>query len=165
MLVYMIYKCFRCGYIGKQKNHFKKVNYNNYKYLSKKIFNIYTLSSIIEYNIIKNFKKKLIIKENNILKNKFRKYNLNIVYFKDLLNENNNLEKNHPILKAVNYKQAFMVLNGSLKESEMLEKSIFGTRQLAKRQITWMRSWQDLSFFDLHEQDAANEFIKKGLKL
>ena len=83
----------------------------------------------------------------------------------DELIMNNNLEKNHPILKAVNYKQAFMVLNGSLKESEMLEKSIFGTRQLAKRQITWMRSWQDLSFFDLHEQDAANEFIKKGLKL
>ena len=49
--------------------------------------------------------------------------------------------------------------------AEMLEKSIFGTRQLAKRQITWMRSWQDLSFFDLHEQEAANEFIKKGLKL
>ncbi len=77
----------------------------------------------------------------------------------------NNLEKTHPILKAVNYKQAFMVLNGSLKESEMLEKSTFGTRQLAKRQITWMRSWQDLNFFDLHEQDAASEFIKKSLKL
>lgn len=88
-----------------------------------------------------------------------------LIYELDELIMNNNLEKNHPILKAVNYKQAFMVLNGSLKESEMLEKSIFGTRQLAKRQITWMRSWQDLSFFDLHEQDAANEFIKKGLKL
>ena len=88
-----------------------------------------------------------------------------LIYELDELIMNNNLEKNHPILKAVNYKQAFMVLNGSLKESEMLEKSTFGTRQLAKRQITWMRSWQDLSFFDLHEQDAANEFIKKGLKL
>ncbi len=90
---------------------------------------------------------------------------------KKLINEldelimNNNLKKTHPVLKAVNYKQAFMVLDGSLKESEMLEKSIFGTRQLAKRQITWMRSWQDLNIFDLDEQDAATEFIKNGLKL
>ena len=78
---------------------------------------------------------------------------------------NNNLEKTHPILKAVNYKQAFMVLNDLLNKSEMLEKSVFGTRQLAKRQITWMRSWKGLNFFDLYEQDAATEFIKKGLKL
>ena len=83
----------------------------------------------------------------------------------DELITNNNLEKTHPILKAVNYKQAFLVLNGLLKESEMFEKSIFGTRQLAKRQITWMRNWQDLNFFDLHEQVAATEYIKKSLKL
>lgn len=82
----------------------------------------------------------------------------------DLIN-NNDLKKNHPILKAVNYKQAFMVLNDLLNKSEMLQKSIFGTRQLAKRQITWMRSWQDLIFFDLNEQDAATDFIKRGLKL
>ena len=84
--------------------------------------------------------------------------------FKELI-VNNNLEKTHPILKAVNYKQAFMVLNDLLNKSEMLEKSVFGTRQLAKRQITWMRSWKGLNFFDLYEQDAATEFIKKGLKL
>ena len=88
-----------------------------------------------------------------------------LIYELDELIMNNNLEKTHPILKAVNYKQAFMVLNGTLKNSEMLEKSIFGTRQLAKRQITWMRSWQDLNFFDLHEQEAASELIKKDLKL
>ena len=82
----------------------------------------------------------------------------------DLIN-NNDLKKNHPILKAVNYKQAFMGLNDLLNKSEMLQKSIFGTRQLAKRQITWMRSWQDLIFFDLNEQDAATDFIKRGLKL
>ena len=57
-----------------------------------------------------------------------------------------------------------MVLNGSLKESEMLEKSIFGTRQLAKRQITWMRSWQDLSF-DLHQEQNLQMNSCKGLKV
>ena len=79
----------------------------------------------------------------------------------DELIMNNNLEKNHPILKAVNYKQAFMVLNGSLKESEMLEKSIFGTRQLAKRQITWMRSWQDLNFLTYMSKTLQMNSLKR----
>ena len=87
--------------------------------------------------------------------------NEKLIYELDELIMNNNLEKNHPILKAVNYKQAFMVLNGSLKESEMLEKSIFGTRQLAKKTNYMDEKLAGFKFFDLHEQDAANEIQLK----
>ena len=63
------------------------------------------------------------------------------------------------------YKELFPFFEGKIKFEDAISEIKKNTRRYAKRQITWMRSWQDLSFFDLHEQDAANEFIKKGLKL
>lgn len=45
-----------------------------------------------------------------------------------------------PSMRCVGYRQAWEVLDGSSPMSELRDKGIFATRQLAKRQITWLRS-------------------------
>ena len=75
------------------------------------------------------------------------------------------LKNDHPIRRSINYKQIFDYLESKDDFGTFKSKALYATRQLAKRQITWMRSWQDLNFFDLHEQEAASELIKKDLKL
>ena len=46
----------------------------------------------------------------------------------------------HPIRKSVNYKQAISFIKKEIDEDEFFNTALFATRQLAKRQITWMRS-------------------------
>lgn len=53
-----------------------------------------------------------------------------------------------PSIKSVGYRQMWQYLAGELHYDEMVEKSIIATRQLAKRQLTWLRSWQDLQDFE-----------------
>ena len=45
-----------------------------------------------------------------------------------------------PSMRCVGYRQTWDMLDGALPTSELLDRGIFATRQLAKRQITWLRS-------------------------
>ena len=45
-----------------------------------------------------------------------------------------------PSMRAVGYRQAWQHLEGELDASELRERGIYATRQLAKRQLTWLRS-------------------------
>ncbi len=71
----------------------------------------------------------------------------------------------HPAMKAINYRQGLQVLEGKLKKSQLFDKSLFATRQFAKRQCTWMRGWENLINFDLHQGEQAAEQLKKQLNL
>jgi len=71
----------------------------------------------------------------------------------------------HPIRKAVNYRQAFDLIEGIIKNNEFYEKTLFATRQLAKRQITWIRSWKDLNIFDINKYQDIEKFLIRELKL
>lgn len=71
----------------------------------------------------------------------------------------------HPIRKAVNYRQAFDLIEGLINNSEFYEKTLFATRQLAKRQITWIRSWEDLNIFDINKYQDIEKFLIRELKL
>ncbi len=53
-----------------------------------------------------------------------------------------------PSIKSVGYRQVWQYLAGELHYDEMVEKGIIATRQLAKRQLTWLRSWQELQQFE-----------------
>jgi len=53
-----------------------------------------------------------------------------------------------PALRAVGYRQAWEHLNGALSSVEFRDRAIFATRQLAKRQLTWLRSDPGLQWFD-----------------
>jgi tRNA dimethylallyltransferase len=71
----------------------------------------------------------------------------------------------HPAMKAINYRQGLQVLEGKLKKSQLFDKSLFATRQFAKRQCTWMRGWENLINFDLHQGEQAAEELKNQLNL
>lgn len=47
-----------------------------------------------------------------------------------------------PSMRAVGYRQAWQHLEGELSATEMRERAIIATRQLAKRQMTWLRGWE-----------------------
>ena len=49
-------------------------------------------------------------------------------------------DKDLPSMKAVGYRQALKYLNGDYTYEEMVDKAVIATRQLAKRQMTWLRS-------------------------
>jgi len=76
-----------------------------------------------------------------------------------------NISAEHPAMKAINYRQGLQVLEGKLEKSELFEKSLYATRQFAKRQCTWMRGWENLTYFDLHQEEEATEQLKKHLNL
>ncbi|HHX33996.1 MAG TPA: tRNA (adenosine(37)-N6)-dimethylallyltransferase MiaA [Gammaproteobacteria bacterium] len=53
-----------------------------------------------------------------------------------------------PAIRAVGYRQAWAYLQGDYAYDEMIERGIIATRQLAKRQFTWLRSWSDVHWLD-----------------
>lgn len=53
-----------------------------------------------------------------------------------------------PALKAVGYRQVWRYLEGDWDYPTMVEKGIIATRQLAKRQLTWLRKWPGVETYD-----------------
>ena len=53
-----------------------------------------------------------------------------------------------PALRAVGYRQAWEHLDGTLSATGFRDRAIFATRQLGKRQLTWLRGALDLRWFD-----------------
>jgi tRNA dimethylallyltransferase len=51
-----------------------------------------------------------------------------------------------PSMRCVGYRQMWQYLSGECSYEQMTEQGIAATRQLAKRQLTWLRSWQDLTW-------------------
>ena len=58
------------------------------------------------------------------------------------------LDLDCPAMKSVGYRQIWQYLAGELKLSEAIERAVIATRQLAKRQYTWLRSWPEVEWFD-----------------
>ncbi len=58
-----------------------------------------------------------------------------------------------PAMRAVGYRQAWAYLNGEIDMGELREQGIAATRQLAKRQLTWLRSWPDAVVLDALADD------------
>jgi tRNA dimethylallyltransferase len=60
----------------------------------------------------------------------------------------------HPAVRAVGYRQLWAHLEGEFPLSEAVRRGITATRQLAKRQRTWIRSEAGLTWMDPFSQDA-----------
>jgi tRNA dimethylallyltransferase len=58
------------------------------------------------------------------------------------------LDENLPSMRCVGYRQAWQHLRGDFDRAELRDRGIYATRQLAKRQLTWMRSMPDLKTID-----------------
>jgi len=71
-----------------------------------------------------------------------------------------------PAMRSVGYRQIWEHLDGETTLDEAGRKALFATRQLAKRQITWLRSESDLKSFDPLEVgivDAISAFLADKL--
>lgn len=64
-----------------------------------------------------------------------------------------------PSMRCVGYRQAWEGLDGGWREAEILERGIFATRQLAKRQITWLRSMPDRVVVAADAPDALDKVL------
>ena len=64
-----------------------------------------------------------------------------------------------PAMRAVGYRQAWEHLQGTTSANEFRNRSIFATRQLAKRQITWLRGDPALRVFDPDRVNVAHAAI------
>jgi tRNA dimethylallyltransferase len=53
-----------------------------------------------------------------------------------------------PAVRAVGYRQAWEHLDGASDAATFRDRAIFATRQLAKRQLTWLRGELDARWFD-----------------
>ena len=53
-----------------------------------------------------------------------------------------------PSMRCVGYRQLWQFLDGELSRQEMIDKGVAATRQLAKRQITWLRKQSQENAFD-----------------
>ena len=66
-----------------------------------------------------------------------------------------------PSIRSVGYRQAWQFLAGQCSKQEMIDKSIIATRQLAKRQFTWLRRWPDLFWLDNEKTDLVGCFLQQ----
>lgn len=64
------------------------------------------------------------------------------------LRERGDLSSELPALRAVGYRQAWQFLDGECSQAEFRQRAIDATRQLAKRQMTWLRRECDARTFD-----------------
>jgi tRNA dimethylallyltransferase len=79
------------------------------------------------------------------------------------LREREGLDRNMPSMRAVGYRQVWAHLAGELSLEECRYRALVATRQLAKRQFTWLRSESDLFVVDALEAAKAvsiSEFLE-----
>lgn len=65
-----------------------------------------------------------------------------------------------PSMRIVGYRQIWEYLEGKIDFDTMEAKAIAATRQLAKRQLTWLRSWKNLTVFDPRDPQLFEKVIK-----
>jgi tRNA dimethylallyltransferase len=58
-----------------------------------------------------------------------------------------------PSMRCVGYRQAWEFIDGQISHSQMRELGIIATRQLAKRQLTWLRGMEGLTRIDFQRED------------
>jgi tRNA dimethylallyltransferase len=78
-----------------------------------------------------------------------------------LLKQRADLHPQLPSVRCVGYRQMWDYLDGLVTYDEMVYRGIAATRQLAKRQLTWLRSWSDLCWLD--SQSAVKENLQAVL--
>jgi tRNA dimethylallyltransferase len=68
-----------------------------------------------------------------------------------------------PSIRCVGYRQAWDYLEGSINYEEMRERGIIATRQLAKRQLTWLRSIPERIVIDCNSSNATEQILQHSL--
>ena len=77
------------------------------------------------------------------------------------LYERGDLHRDLPSMRCVGYRQAWGYLAGEYGLEEMRRRAIVSTRQLAKRQLTWLRQERDALWYDPTEEGAQRTVFEK----
>jgi tRNA dimethylallyltransferase len=83
------------------------------------------------------------------------------------LREEYGLESSVPSMRCVGYRQTLQHLSGELTREELVAHGVAATRQLAKRQLTWLRSMHDVTVFDCMADDVAArvlEYVRREIE-
>jgi tRNA dimethylallyltransferase len=65
-----------------------------------------------------------------------------------------------PSMRCVGYRQAWEALDGTLPMAELRDRGIFATRQLAKRQVTWLRAMPQRQVVACDQGDPLAEVLR-----
>ncbi len=84
---------------------------------------------------------------------------------KALLKQYPELNPNMPSMRCVGYRQALQHLAGQYDEAELHDRGIFATRQLAKRQLTWLRGMDDTFEVDCLNPQMYDLVFNKIIKI
>lgn len=81
----------------------------------------------------------------------------------EALRARGDLHLNLPSMRSVGYRQMWQHLDGELNKGEMCEKAIIATRQLAKRQMTWLRGWSGAYLIDplCNQQQLIDQTLRQ----
>ena len=63
-----------------------------------------------------------------------------------------------PSMRAVGYRQVWEHLDGRWTRDELFERGVIATRQLAKRQYTWLHGWKNLNW--VYTEDEQGQSLK-----
>ncbi len=72
-----------------------------------------------------------------------------------------------PSIRTVGYRQMWEYLTKKVDYNQMVENTLAATRQLAKRQMTWLRSYPDVKFFESGTDglvDSVLEYLTRGCR-
>ena len=69
------------------------------------------------------------------------------------------LDTSMPSMRCVGYRQVWEYLDGETDRATMRDKGIFATRQLCKRQLTWLRSIPERTIVDCCASDATDRVL------
>ncbi len=74
--------------------------------------------------------------------------------------ERGDLSLQQPSMRLVGYRQVWRYLDGELEYDQMLTEAVVATRQLAKRQITWLRSEAGAEWIAADQPGNTNKILK-----
>jgi tRNA dimethylallyltransferase len=75
------------------------------------------------------------------------------------LYQRKDLHPDLPSIRCVGYRQMWEYLDGSCDYDEMVFKGIAATRQLAKRQLTWLRSWPNVTWLNSEDEENLQRVV------
>jgi tRNA dimethylallyltransferase len=76
-----------------------------------------------------------------------------------MLREKYLLDASLPSMRCVGYRQVWEMLERQLPPAELRDRGVFATRQFAKRQLTWLRSMNDIHMIDALAVDASAQAL------
>jgi len=109
-------------------------------------------SQALPYNLIKIafFPENRDLLKQRIAQRFYQMLELDFIEEVETLRARGDLNLDLPSMRCVGYRQAWEYLDGLMSYEEMSERAIIATRQLAKRQLTWLRKEKNCNFYDIN---------------